>query len=138
VGETPWKFDSSRPHHPKFGKLSAQGFVLNYDGGSGMMGRITFYTLQWTFIALFLGAGLPLLFVSDPTTARVLARLAVLFLGGFGTAMSLDARQKGILQLQHTSIRRSARPYLFDAVTAGIALCGLGLVVTAMVMHLRP
>jgi hypothetical protein len=101
------------------------------------MGRFKFSTLQWAFVALFLIAGPPLLFVSDPATGRFLARLAVLFLGGFSVAMALDARQTGVLQLQHTTIRRSARPRLFAAVTGGIALLGLGLIVTAVVMHVR-
>jgi hypothetical protein len=59
----------------------------------------------------------------------------VLFLGGFAVAMGLNARQTGILKLQHTTIRRAARPRLFAAVTGGIALLGLILVVMAVVMH---
>jgi hypothetical protein len=99
------------------------------------MGSFRFSTLQWAFVALFLIAGLPLFFVSDPGTGRFLARLAVLFLGGFAVAMGLNARQTGILKLQHTTIRRAARPRLFAAVTGGIALLGLILVVMAVVMH---
>ena len=99
------------------------------------MGRLRFSTLQWAFVALFLIAGLPLFFVSDPGTGRFLARLAVLFLGGFAVAMGLDARQTGLLKLQHTTIRRSARPWLFAALTGGIALCGLGLMVMAVALH---
>ena len=102
------------------------------------MGRFRFSTLQWAFVALFLIAGLPLFFVSDPDTGRALARLAVIFLGGFAVAMSLDARQTGVLQLQHTTIRRAARPRLFAAMTGGIALGGLGLIVMAVVMHFNP
>jgi len=102
------------------------------------MGSFKFSTLQWTFVALFLVAGLPLFFVSDPDTGRALARLAVFFLGGFAVAMSLDARQTGVLQLQHTTIRRAARPRLFAAMTGGIALCGLGLIVMAVVMDFNP
>lgn len=102
------------------------------------MGRFNFSTLQWAFVALFLIAGVPLLFVSDPDTGRALARLAVLFLGGFAVAMALDARQTGLIKLQHTTIRRAARPRLFAVMTTGIALGGLGLVVMAVIMHFNP
>jgi hypothetical protein len=100
------------------------------------MGRFRFSTLQWAFAALVLIAGLPLLFVSDPGTGRFLARLAVVFLGGFAVTMALDARQTGVLKLQHTTIRRAARPWLFAALTGGIALCGLSVMVMAVVMQL--
>lgn len=81
--------------------------------------------MTWVFAALFLLLGLPLAVISDPLWQRIFGGLCTVSLGCFAVSMSADAMRQGSLRLQHSVISRAARPRLFAATTAGIALCGL-------------
>jgi len=90
--------------------------------------------LTWTFAALFVLFGLPMLVVEDPGWLRFFAGLSTLSLGAFSLAWARHAVAVGQIKLQFSWIRRATQPRLFWATMAMLVVTGTGVIVAAIWM----
>ena len=95
--------------------------------------------LTWTFAALFVLFGLPLLIVEDAGWQRLCAGLSTLSLGGFALAWARHAVAVGQIKLQHSWIRVATQPRTFWATMAMLVVTGTGVIVAAIwVLFFKP
>lgn len=91
---------------------------------------------MWTFGALFVLLGLPLLFLDrdnpDKTIAMPLAGLATLSLSGFAFCLVWHSWLNGTIDIQHFTYSRAHQPLRYMATLLLILMAGFGTLISAV------